>query len=126
MMVGWVNQSDLLKYTVNADLGVLPYSAMDEYFSYSVPNKLMEYFEASLPMLYDISMKEISMVAGEHGVGVAEDLSDPEKFGITLNALLHDSQRIATLKANYTGCKNKFSFESQRAAFVKILEENGL
>ena len=126
VMVGWVNQSDLLKYTVNADLGVLPYSAMDEYFSYSVPNKLMEYFEASLPMLYDISMKEISMVAGEHGVGIAEDLSDPEKFGITLNALLHDSQRIAALKANYTGCKNKFSFESQRAAFVEILEENGL
>lgn len=126
VMVGWVNQSELLKFTVNADLGVLPYSAMDEYFSYSVPNKLMEYFEATLPMLYDVSMKEISMVAGEHGVGVAEDLSDPVKFGRTLNSLLHDPERIAKMKANYAGCKNKFSYESQREAFEKILEENGL
>lgn len=126
VMVGWVNQSELLKFTVNADLGVLPYSAMDEYFSYSVPNKLMEYFEATLPMLYDVSMKEISMVAGEHGVGVAEDLSDPDKFGRTLNALLHDPQRVAAMKANYANCKNKFSYESQKAAFEKILQENGL
>ena len=126
VMVGWVNQSDLLRYTVNADLGILPYSAMDEYFSYSVPNKLMEYFEASLPMLYDVSMKEISMVAGEHNVGVAEDLSDPEKFGMTLNNLLHDPDRIAEMKANYRNCRGKFSYESQKTAFEEILKKNDL
>lgn len=126
VMVGWVNQSDLLKFTVNADLGVLPYSAMDEYFSYSVPNKLMEYFEATLPMLYDISMKEISMVAGEHGVGVGEDLSDPDRFGQILNALLHDSERLTTLKKNYASCKNKFSFASQKAEFEEILRRKDL
>lgn len=126
VMVGWVNQSELLRYTINADLGVLPYSAMDEYFSYSVPNKLMEYFEAALPMLFDVSMKEISMVAGEHGVGVAEDLSDPEKFGKTLNSLLHDPKRIEELKANYQGCRGKFSYASQKAAFEEILRENEL
>lgn len=126
VMVGWVNQSDLLKFTVNADLGVLPYSAMDEYFSYSVPNKLMEYFEATLPMLYDVSMKEISMVAGAHDVGVAEDLSDAEKFGKTLNSLLHDTERLAALKEHYANCKNKFSYESQRVEFERILERYGL
>lgn len=126
VMVGWVNQSDLLKFTVNADLGVLPYSAMDEYFSYSVPNKLMEYFEATLPMLYDISMREISMVAGEHGVGVGEDLSDPEKFGRTLNSLLHDAEQLSAMKKQYEGCRNKFSFESQRAALETVLGEHGL
>ena len=126
VMIGWVNQSELLKFTVNADLGVLPYSAMDEYFSYSVPNKLMEYFEATLPMLYDISMREISMVAGECGVGVGEDLSDPEKFGKMLNGLLHDHERLSELKGHYENCRYKFSYESQRAAFEEILRKNGL
>lgn len=126
VMVGWVNQSDLLQFTINADLGVLPYSAMDEYYSYSVPNKLMEYFEATLPMLYDVSMKEVSMVAGEHGVGVGEDLSDPVKFGQTLNQLLHDPQKLSALKEHYAESKNKFSFESQRAALEAILMENDL
>ena len=81
VMVGWVNQSELLRFTVNADLGVLPYSAVDEYYSYAVPNKLMEYFEATLPMLYDVSMKEVSMVAGEHGVGVEKTSPTPSSLG---------------------------------------------
>lgn len=126
VMVGWVNQSELLRFTVNADLGVLPYSAVDEYYSYAVPNKLMEYFEATLPMLYDVSMKEVSMVAGEHGVGVGEDLSDPVKFGQTLNRLLHDEEQLSAMKKQYEGCRNKFSFESQRAALETVLGEHGL
>ena len=126
VMVGWVNQSDLLNFTVNADLGVLPYYALDEYYSYSVPNKLMEYFEATLPILYDSTMKEVSMVAGEHGVGVGEDLSDPVKFGQTLNRLLHDEEQLSAMKKQYEGCRNKFSFESQRAALETVLGEHGL
>ena len=115
-----------MRFTVNADLGVLPYSAVDEYYSYAVPNKLMEYFEATLPMLYDVSMKEVSMVAGEHGVGVGEDLSDPVKFGQTLNRLLHDEEQLSAMKKQYEGCRNKFSFESQRAALEMVLGEHGL
>lgn len=126
VMVGWVNQSDLLRFTVNADLGVLPYSAVDEYFSYSVPNKLMEYYEAALPMLYDVTMKEIAMVAGEDDVGVGADLSDSETFGRTMNELLHDPERLALMKFNYSGCKEKFNYDSQKQALEKILEAHGL
>lgn len=114
LFAGWVAQNELMRYTVNADLGVLPYSAVDEYFSYSVPNKLMEYFEATLPMLYDRSMKEISMVAGENRVGVGADLMNPEEFGETMERLLSSPELLAELRQNYAPCKDKFRYDSQR------------
>lgn len=120
---GWVNQKELMKYTVNADLGVLPYSAMDEYFSYSVPNKLMEYFEATVPMLYDISMKEISMVAGKNNVGVGADLSNPEIFGQKMKELLNSKDTLNQLKKNYEYCKDKFRFENQKVHFENLLDK---
>lgn len=120
--VGWVNQKDLMKYTVNADLGILPYSAMNEYFSYSVPNKLMEYFEATMPMLYDISMKEISMVAGNHHVGIGADLSDPKIFGETIRELLNSPEELKRMKENYTACKDKFQYINQEKEFEKLLK----
>lgn len=120
--VGWVNQKDLMKYTVNANLGILPYSAMDEYFSYSVPNKLMEYFEATMPMLYDISMKEISMVAGENHVGVGADLSDAEVFGNKIRELLDSPELLRQMKDNYESCKDKFSYINQEKEFERLLE----
>lgn len=126
VMVGWVNQGELLRYTVNADLGVLPYAVVDEYFSYSVPNKLMEYFEAKLPILYDASMREISMVAGENHVGVGVDLKNPKVFGQTMAELLRDRDRLAKLRDNYAHCQGLFSFESQRKAFEEILKGLGI
>lgn len=118
---GWVAQNRLMQYTVNADLGVLPYSAVDEYFSYSVPNKLMEYFEAAVPMLYDSSMKEISMVAGENRVGVGADLMNPEEFGKTMDRLLSSPEELEELRKNYAPCKDKFRYDSQRQAVEGLM-----
>ncbi len=126
VMVGWVSQGDLLRYTVNADLGVLPYTVVDEYFSYSVPNKLMEYFEAKLPILYDSSMREITMVAGENHVGVGVDLKNPVLFGQMMAELLHDEKRLAELEANYEQCQNLFNFETQKQLFENMMNELGL
>lgn len=126
VMVGWVNQGELLRYTVNADLGILPYTATNDYSSAFVPNKLMEYFEAKIPILYDDSMREISLVAGENHVGVGVDLKDSIIFGQTMGALLHDKPRLAELKENYGKCKTLFDFETQRRAFENILDEMNL
>lgn len=123
VMVGWVNQSELLRYTVNADLGVLPYVVVDEYFAYSVPNKLMEYFEAKLPILFDASMKEISMIAGENHVGVGVDLKDPVLFGETMAKLLRDKNWLEELRGNYAQCQDMFCFKTQKQAFENMLDK---
>jgi glycosyltransferase involved in cell wall biosynthesis len=121
--LGWVAQSKLMEYTVNADLGVLPYVAVDEYFSLSTPNKLMEYFTARLPFLFDTSMKEVSDIASETGVGIAANLSDPKEFGLAMASILADEATLQSKKSNYNHFGDRFGYKEQKASFIKILCE---
>ena len=121
LFAGWVSQNELLKYTVNADLGVLPYSAIDEYFSYSVPNKLMEYFEAKVPMLYDQSMNEISMVVKKYNVGIGADLSNAKIFGEKIHELLNSTDWLKEMQKGYT--KSEFSYEGQSENLIYIIKK---
>ena len=120
---GWVTQGKLMEYTVNADLGVLPYVGLDDYFSVSTPNKLMEYYAAGLPFLYDDSMKEISSVAKENGVGVAADLRNPKAFGEAMASLLADDLVMKGIKDQYQIYGSHFSYGEQRTHFENILHQ---
>ncbi len=123
---GWINQDELLNYTQNVDVGIIPYTAVNDYSECFVPNKLMEYFEVQLPIFYDTSMYELSLVAGGNHVGYGTDLKNAEKFGTELNSLLHDEEKISGLKNNYVYCNNKFGYESQKIRFEEMLERYGL
>lgn len=121
---GWIPQNELLKYTQNADVGIIPYTAVNDYAECFVPNKLMEYFEAKIPILFDDSIREISMVAGENHVGIGADLTNPEEFGKKLNSLLHNEEKLRDLRRNYEQCKEKFTFLNQKRLFEEILKKS--
>lgn len=118
---GWINQDELLNYTQNVDVGIIPYTAVNDYSECFVPNKLMEYFEVQVPIFYDSSMYELNLVAGENHVGYGVDLKNVEVFGTELNALLHNKQKICELKSNYKYCHDKFGYENQKGLFEEML-----
>ena len=118
---GWINQDELLDYTHNVDVGIIPYTAVNDYSECFVPNKLMEYFEVQIPIFYDTSMYELNLVIGENHVGYGANLKDVEEFGTELNALLHDDKKMKELKSNYRYCHNKFGYESQKKLFETML-----
>lgn len=123
---GWINQEELLNYTQNVDLGIIPYTAVNDYSECFVPNKLMEYFEVQLPIFYDTSMYELNLVAGGNHVGYGADLKNVEEFGTELNALLHDELKLRELKSNYEYCHDKFGYESQKSLFEAMLLRYGV
>ncbi|WP_206460027.1 glycosyltransferase [Anaerovorax sp. IOR16] len=123
IMAGWVKQSELQEYTVNADLGVIPYVALNDYFSYSVPNKCLEFFAGKLPILFDSSMKEISVIVEENQVGRGADLSDARLFGEAVGSMLGDEEGLERMRQNYYLCEGKYGYESQRKHFKAILKE---
>ena len=118
---GWISQDELLNYTQNVDVGIIPYTAVNDYSECFVPNKLMEYFEVQVPIFYDTSMFEMSLVAGGNHVGYGADLKNAVEFGAELNALLHDKQKLKELKSNYEYCYDKFDYESQKKIFEEML-----
>ena len=123
---GWIKQQELLNYTQNVDVGVIPYTAVNDYSECFVPNKLMEYFEVQLPIFYDVSMRELKLVAGGNGVGCGADLKNAEEFGRKLNELLHDREKLEEYKQNYEKCHDKFGYISQKRNFDKMLTTYGL
>lgn len=118
---GWINQADLLKYTKGADLGIIPYTAVNDYAECFVPNKMTEYFVSQIPVLYDNSLRELDYVLGGNSVGVGIDLTDPEKMGSMINELLHDEKRLSLCKGNYEKCKNLLSYSEQKKMFDEYL-----
>lgn len=125
IFAGWVKQTELNQYSVNADVGVIPYHALNEYYAYSVPNKLMEYCETQTPILYDSSMKEIGRVVTSkgNGVGKGADLSNPEEFGNILAEMLEDTKFLKEIHESYANSENEFSYTAQKDNLESILNE---
>lgn len=120
---GWIPQKELLKYTSNADLGVIPYTAVNDYAECFVPNKLMEYITARVPILFDESLKELKLVVGGNEIGYGTNLKDVAVFGKALNELLHDDSRLGMYRSNFHKCDEVFSYTGQRRSFEKMLKD---
>lgn len=123
---GWIRQEELLNYTQSVDIGIIPYTAVNDYSECFVPNKLMEYFEVRLPIFYDRSMQELDLVAGGNQVGYGADLKDAEEFGTKLNWILHHPEKIGELKKNYQACGKKFRYQRQSDHFLDMMKRYGM
>lgn len=64
-----VKQSELLSYTASADVGLIPYTAVDWNTKFCTPNKLYEFIVAELPILANTLPELTRFVAGQ-GIGL--------------------------------------------------------
>ncbi|WP_206460018.1 glycosyltransferase [Anaerovorax sp. IOR16] len=124
LFAGWVRQTELNQYTLNASLGIIPYHASNDYYAYSVPNKLMEYYETKVPILYDKTMLEIDSVVNlqDRKVGICADLSNGDSFGQVIADVLADDALLASIKNNYKLVKSPFNYQGQKYILEQILE----
>ena len=78
-----VSQSELLKYTASADIGIIPYSASaDLNTSMASPNKLYEFIQAHLPILSN-DLAFVRSIVEVEGFGEVIDFSDKDLFSKT-------------------------------------------
>ena len=118
----WIPQEELIEYSQNADIGVIPYTAVNDYAECFVPNKLMEYFAAKLPIIYDRSMLELSLIIEKYDVGLGIDMRDPMTLGKGINNLLHQNVMLEKFNANYDKCGDCFGFEKQITDLSEMME----
>jgi glycosyltransferase involved in cell wall biosynthesis len=116
---GWVAQEELLKYTAAADLGIIPYVALDKYYSMSAPNKLAEYYQVHIPIIADSSMKEISRIIVQDKIGLLIDFKDPQEIGSTINKLFSEPDTLKEYKNNYKHI-DRFSPNQYKKTVEKI------
>lgn len=121
LFIGWVGQEELLNFSINADVGIIPYVAINEYYATSVPNKLSEYYAANLPILADSSMKEICSNITKAGIGLVVDCVNPSVLGHKISRLLNDNNLLKTIKKNYQKKLEAFDEEVQKQKVLDIL-----
>ncbi len=89
---------ELSVLTAQADLGIIPYKAVDLNHLYCSPNKLFEYAVAELPFLAN-DLPYLREVVDTYGFGAIADLSTPESAAAAIVNVVRDDQRISELRA---------------------------
>lgn len=126
LYTGWVPQEELLKYTLNAHVGILPYVSLNNYYSLSLPNKFLEYYTANLPIICDNSLKEVSKIIIKNNIGISVDCSSPKELGEAINNILENDLFRDKIADNYSTAGNSILYAGQKEIFKKYIAEIGV
>ena len=119
---GWVGQDRLMEFTVNGHVGLLPYVSVNHYYALSVPNKLLEYLSAKIPILTDESLLEVSRLVRDCGVGVCAACGDPRQLGEAINRVLGDEAFRARIRVAYENLGDRYSPAGQKRVFAGLIQ----
>ena len=122
-MLGWKKQLELWEYTLNADVGIIPYSNALRYYRLSAPNKLSEYHVCQLPMLVDSGMIELTSIVIDDGVGRCADFSSAESMGVAIAEMLADSDALSNYREAYKKAIKRFTRAQCRVYMDSIIQE---
>lgn len=113
-----VPQRDLLAYCASADVGVIPYQAVDLNNYYTSPNKLFDFIQAGLPIVAsDLPYLRKVIVGGD--LGVVAQLDRPEDYASAINTILDLSDRAARLKEKLRRAAPNYTWSAQAAKLVE-------
>jgi glycosyltransferase involved in cell wall biosynthesis len=116
-----VSHRELLPYCASADVGLIPYQAVDMNNYYSSPNKLFDYIQARLPIVAS-DFPFLRKVIATDNLGVVAELSTPESYARAINQVLTLLDGGAEIKANMRRVAPRYTWQSQARGLVSAYE----
>lgn len=120
-LTGPVPQDELLQYTVDADVGVIPYQSVGLNNYYTTPNKLFEYIAAGVPVAGSRFPELIRFVEGL-GVGRTFDPRDPHDIAAAINDVLGDEEAHAAMRERARAAATRLTWEEQVPPLLSIYD----
>jgi glycosyltransferase involved in cell wall biosynthesis len=112
--LGRVPSDEMLRYTVGADLGVIPYLPIDDNHRYCSPNKFFESVLAGVPVLTH-ELPFFQMMRDRYGVVACADLSTPSSCARALRGLLEGGTLAAMReRCRVAGSRLNWAVESEK------------
>ena len=111
-------QRELLAYCASADVGVIPYQAVDLNNYYTSPNKLFDFIQAGLPMVAS-DLPYLRKVIVSDGLGVVAKLDSPEAYALAINGLLLRPAETERVRANLLRVAPQYTWEAQGRKLVE-------
>jgi glycosyltransferase involved in cell wall biosynthesis len=116
-----VSHRDLLPYCASADVGLIPYQAVDLNNYYSSPNKLFDYIQAGLPIVAS-DFPFLRKVIASDDLGVVADLSTPQSYARAINQVLTLPDGGEQIRTNMRRVASRYTWQSQARALVAAYE----
>jgi len=107
-----VPQQELLNYTAGADIGVIPYPAIDLNTKYCTPNKMFEFIASGIPMIANDELITVQNILNRYHIGYFVPFKDVEEIGEYINKILKDID-IMENKENILKAQKKLSWKNQ-------------
>lgn len=120
-----VPQRELLAYCASADVGVIPYQAVDLNNYYTSPNKLFDFIQAGLPMVAS-DLPFLRKVIVGHGLGVVARLDDPKRYAAAINGVLTQPDGGAQMRANLRRVAPEYTWAAQGEKLVAAYRGLGI
>jgi glycosyltransferase involved in cell wall biosynthesis len=119
-----VPQRDLLAYCASADVGVIPYQAVDLNNYYTSPNKLFDFIQAALPIVAS-DLPFLRKVITGHDLGIVAKLDSPQSYAAAINAMLARPDGGAALRANLRKAAPQYTWSAQAVKLVEAYRQLG-
>lgn len=84
--------TELMQYTMNADLGLTLDKPLHLNYKYSLPNKLFDYIHAGIPVLAS-DLPELRRIITEHKVGFLIEYTTPQAIAERVNEIKNSNQQ---------------------------------
>lgn len=113
-----VPQTELLKYTCSADVGIIPYPAIDNNTYFCSPNKLYEFIQARLPILAN-DLPFLKKVIVGQGIGMVQDFSNPQMIAAAIDSFFEDETKLKQCKERINEVAEHFNWQVEEEKLLK-------
>lgn len=117
-----VPQQELQKYTMSADIGVIPYlpDCLNNY--YCTPNKLFEFVAAGLPIIAS-NLPEIRKIVQGHQIGLVVDSSSPEAIANAIETILASEEEYLFYRRHALELRKGLNWQCEGEKLVKLYRQ---
>ena len=116
--IGQIDSKEIMTYTAGADLGIIPYQAVDLNHKLCSPNKFFEYVQAGIPVVAQ-DLVFFRGMAERYGVVSVGNLSSVSGMATAINALLDNDEQLETMR---TACHDATKVLNWRTEGRKLLD----
>lgn len=121
--LGFVPLESLLAYTASADIGLSLIQNTCLSYYYSLPNKVLEYVMAGLPVVAS-DFPEMRRIVQEYKVGeVVHDPSSPQQVGAAMEKILADSSYCQQIQVNARRAAKFLNWEREEENLLALYAE---
>jgi SAM-dependent methyltransferase len=117
-----VEQQDVLKWSCTADLGIIPYLAIDLNTRYCTPNKLFEYIQADLPIIAN-DLPELRRFVYDTGFGKIINMNNSNIITNTFDYLSYNYDILNKFRQTISDNKFKYSWDYIKKEYILTLQK---